>query len=449
MHEKAEKHDTVDKHETAEKNIKADKHEPVDKHAKAEKHEPAVKSEAEAIVPVMNIGIVGHVDHGKTTLTQMLTGKFTDEHSEELKRGISIRLGYADMDIRKCPKCKEPLCYTTLKKCINDGSDTVHQRMLSVVDLPGHETLMATVLSGAALMDGAILVVAANEECPQPQTIEHLSVLNIAQIKNIIIVQNKIDLVDEKQALKNYKQIKDFVKGSIAENAPIIPVSAQHRANVDVLLEAIMDIMTVPKKDEKCDPKLYVARSFDVNRPSTPSEKLVGGVIGGTLACGMFRVGDEIELRPGVKIKDKWVPVTTKVVSIRQGSHSLKVGTVGGLLAVGTLLDPYLSKADSLVGNVGGHVGKLPPVWNELRLEINLIERVVGLKKEEHIKQIFEGDVLMMNVGTAKTVGVCTAPGNVTSFKLKLPVCADAGDKVALSKQINGRWRLIGYGIIK
>ncbi len=397
----------------------------------------------------MNLGIVGHVDHGKTTLTQMLTGKFTDEHSEELKRGISIRLGYADMDIRKCPKCEEPLCYTTLKKCINDGSDTVHERMYSIVDLPGHETLMATVLSGASLMDGAILVIAANEKCPQSQTTEHLSVLNIAKIKNIIIVQNKVDLVDEKQALANYNQIKEFVKGSIAEDAPIIPVSAQHRANIDLLLEAIIDIMAVPKKDEKCDPKMYVARSFDVNKPSSPIKGLVGGVIGGTLVQGKLKEGDEIELRPGIKVNDKWTPVTTTITSISQGSQRLKVGTSGGLLAVGTLFDPYLSKSDGLSGNVVGHVGKLPPVRNDLKIEVHLIERIVGLEKDQQVKQILENDVLMMNVGTAKTVGICTVAGNTASFKLKLPVCADVGDKVALSKQINGRWRLIGYGIIQ
>ena len=431
---------------------KTDKGKNEDKGKDKDKAKGKIKQEKvkkESIVPLMNLGIVGHVDHGKTTLTQMLTGKFTDEHSEELKRGISIRLGYADMDIKKCPKCKEPLCYTTLKKCINDGSDTVHERMYSIVDLPGHETLMATVLSGASLMDGAILVIAANEECPQPQTTEHLSVLNIAKIKNIIIVQNKVDLVDEKQALKNYNQIKEFVKGSIAEDAPIIPVSAQHRANVDLLLEAIIDIMIAPKRDVKCDPKMYVARSFDVNKPSTLPKNLVGGVIGGTLVQGVLEEGDEIELRPGIKVNDKWTPVMTTITSVSQGSQRLKVGTSGGLLAVGTLLDPYLSKSDSLSGNVAGHVGKLPPVRNDLKIEVHLIERIVGLEKGQQVKQILEKDVLMMNVGTAKTVGICTAAGNVASFKLKLPVCADVGDKVALSKQINGRWRLIGYGIIQ
>ncbi|MCK5261591.1 MAG: GTP-binding protein, partial [Thermoplasmatales archaeon] len=148
--------------------------------------------------PEVNIGMIGHVDHGKTTLTQRLTGKWTDEHSEELKRGISIRLGYADAAFYKCPNCDEPQCYTTNKTCPHCNSPCELLRVVSFVDAPGHETLMATMLSGAAIMDGAVLVIAANEQCPQPQTREHLTALEIAGTKNIVIVQNKIDLVSEK-----------------------------------------------------------------------------------------------------------------------------------------------------------------------------------------------------------------------------------------------------------
>ena len=183
-------------------------------------------------IPELNVGIVGHVDHGKTTLTSVLTGKFTDVHSEEIKRGITIRLGYADTTIYECPKCSEDnLKYSRFPKCFHCGSATKKLRSLSVVDAPGHESLMATVLSGASIMDGALLLVAANEKCPQPQTEEHLEALRIAGIKNIIIVQNKVDIVKPEEAKKNYEQIKKFVKGSFAENAPIIPVSAQHSIN--------------------------------------------------------------------------------------------------------------------------------------------------------------------------------------------------------------------------
>ena len=173
--------------------------------------------------PEVNIGMIGHVDHGKTTLTKALTGEWTDRHSEELRRGISIRLGYADAAIYKCPKCEEPKCYTVAKECSVCGEKTEFLRAVSFVDAPGHETLMATMLSGAALMDGALLLIAANEKCPQPQTKEHLMGLAISGVENVIIVQNKIDIVEPEAAKENYQQIKDFLKGTVAEDSPIIP----------------------------------------------------------------------------------------------------------------------------------------------------------------------------------------------------------------------------------
>jgi translation initiation factor 2 subunit 3 len=189
--------------------------------------------------PEVNIGTIGHVDHGKTTLVEAITGVWAAKHSEELKRGITIKLGYADAPIYKCPKCEPPKNYSTDKKCPNCGSLGEFIRAVSFVDAPGHEALMATTLSGAAVMDGAILVISADEYCPQPQTREHLAALEIVGIKKIVIVQNKIDLVDEKRALESHKEIVKFVEGTIAEDAPIIPVSAQHSVNVDVLLQAM------------------------------------------------------------------------------------------------------------------------------------------------------------------------------------------------------------------
>jgi translation initiation factor 2 subunit 3 len=160
--------------------------------------------------PEANVGTIGHVDHGKTTLVQALTGVWASRHSEELKRGITIKLGYADMPIYKCPKCQPPKNYTIKPYCEACNSEAEFVRAISFVDAPGHEALMATMLSGAAIMDGAILVIAADEPCPQPQTREHLAAAEVSGIKNLIIVQNKIDIVDQKRALESYKEIKNF-----------------------------------------------------------------------------------------------------------------------------------------------------------------------------------------------------------------------------------------------
>ncbi|MBW2994808.1 translation initiation factor IF-2 subunit gamma, partial [Candidatus Woesearchaeota archaeon] len=179
--------------------------------------------------PEINIGLIGHVDHGKTTLTEALSGKWTDTHSEELKRGITIRLGYADAAFYKCDKCKK---FCTSDKCSYCKGKAKLARIVSFVDAPGHETLMATMLSGAAIMDGALLLIAANEKCPQPQKKEHLVALGIAGIKNVVVIQNKIDLVSQEQAIENYKQIENFLKHTDYKKAPIIPISALHRANI-------------------------------------------------------------------------------------------------------------------------------------------------------------------------------------------------------------------------
>src|SRR3989344_5111876 len=228
-------------------------------------------------LPMLNIGMVGHIDHGKTTLLSKLTGKWTDTHSEELKRGITIKLGYADAIIRKGNQGYS----------IKEGEPV---RYASLVDAPGHEMLMATMLSGAAIIDAAILVIAANEGI-KPQTKEHLTALQAKNIKNIIIAQNKIDLVTKEEAIENYKKIKEFVKNTIAKDSKIIPVSAQQEINIKKLLQEIVNIK-IPPRDLKSKPLFLVARSFDINRPGKEVSNLNGGILGGILKKGTLKVGE-------------------------------------------------------------------------------------------------------------------------------------------------------------
>lgn len=404
--------------------------------------------------PEVNIGLIGHVDHGKTTLTKALTGKWTDTHSEEIKRGITIRLGYANVTIRKCPKCDEPECYTTSDKCISHfGEETQIVRTVSFVDAPGHESLMATMLAGATIMDGALLLVAANEECPQPQTREHLQALEIMGIKNVIIVQNKIDLVAPEKAQKNYEQIKTFLSGTKYADAPIIPISAQHNVNIDILIETIEKIIPTPKRDESKEPMMFVARTWDVNKPGTKPDKMIGGILGGALTQGKLNIGEEIEIRPGRKVeregKITWHPIFTKIVGLKTDEATISEARPGGSIAARTQLDPSVMKSDSLVGNVVGHKDKLPPIWYKLTIEPHLLERVVGTKEGEKVDQIKLGEMLMLNVNAAATVGIVRELGkNKFHCDLKIPVCADKGARITISRRVGTRFRLIGYGII-
>jgi translation initiation factor 2 subunit 3 len=406
-------------------------------------------------IPVVNIGMVGHVDHGKTTLVSALSGVWTDTHSEELKRGISIRLGYADCTFYKCKNCSEPECYSSKPECAACGSrDMEVLRTVSFVDSPGHETLMATMLSGAAIMDGAVLVIAANEPCPQPQTKEHLMALDIIGIKNVVIAQNKIDIVSRDEAIKHYNQIKQFVKGTVAENAPIVPVSAQQNINIDVLIKTIEDTIPTPKHDLNKPGIMQVARSFDVNRPGTVPAKLNGGVLGGTLSQGTLKVKDDIEIRPGLKVefegRTRWEPITTSIVRLVYGGESVEEASPGGLLALGTRLDPSMTKSDALAGQVAGKPGTLPPVWLKFVMKTQLLERVVGVADEAAmVKAISTSEPLMLSIGTSTTIGVVTsARKDAAEVALKRPVCAEVGSRIAISRRIGARWRLIGVGVL-
>ncbi len=398
------------------------------------------------VQPEVNIGMIGHVDHGKTTLTEALSGEWTDRHSEEIRRGISIRLGYADTIFYRCPECGT---YGTDKKCKKCGAKTEMLRAVSFVDSPGHETLMATMLSGASLMDGALLLIAANEKCPQPQTKEHLMALKIAGVENIVVVQNKIDLVTQEEAYKNYLEIKEFLKGSVAENAPIIPISAHHDANISVLIETIEKTILTPERDRTKPARLFTARSFDINSPGKRPQDLKGGVIGGSLLQGTLKIGDEIEISPGVKEVDNWAPLKSRVVSLHAGGKSRKEIRPGGLAAIGTELDPHITKSDSLNGRVIGIPGTLPPIRHVLTVETHLLDRVVGSEKEIDVESIKTGEPLMMNIGTTTTVGVVkSGRADSAEMRLKLPICAEGGQRVAISRRIGNKWRLIGYGII-
>ena len=378
---------------------------------------------------MLNIGMVGHIDHGKTTILSKITGKFTDTHSEELKRGITIKLGYADTILEKNGK----------------------KRYISFVDCPGHEMLMATMLSGAALIDAAILIIAANEGI-KPQTKEHLIALQAKKVNKIIIIQNKIDLVTKKQAKENYKQIKNFVKNTIAEDSPIIPVSAQQNINIDKIKDLLMEI-AIPKRDTKSVPEFLIARSFDINKPGTKIENLHGGVLAGILKKGTIRIGDELEIKPGItkKIANQisYHPIKTKVTSIFRGQHSIKEATPGGSLAFETELDNTLSKTDSLSGNVASKPGSLPDISETLKIKYELFDEILGEETNSKIEQLKPSELIMLSINTTTTVGkIDKINKDEIKLSLKIPVVPIKGDSVGLARNINSHWRLIGFGEI-
>jgi translation initiation factor 2 subunit 3 len=422
--------------------------------ADTKKEEETENEGYSTLQPEVNIGTLGHVDNGKSTLVQSLTGVWTSRHSEELRRGITIRVGYADLFIYRCPKCRPPHNYTSSPKCPHCGSETKFKRGVSFVDCPGHHSLMVTMLSGAALMDGALFVSASNVKFPQAQDREHLLAAQMVGIQRLILIQNKIDIVDRERAIENYEEIKSFTKNTVAADAPIIPVSAQHGVNTDVVLYEMEKRIPTPKRDPNASPRMYVLRSFDINKPGTEVDDLHGGVLGGSIIQGTFKLGDEIEIKPGLSVqvggKTRYDPLISKVTSMNVSKGPVTEARSGGLVGIGTSLDPSLTKSDGLVGSVVGKVGELPSVLERLTAEVTLFERAVGTEQLVPVDKIKTNEPLVLNVATAVTSGVVTsARDDILDISLKKPVCPMPGFKIAISRRIGDSWRLIGFGALK
>jgi translation initiation factor 2 subunit 3 len=387
-------------------------------------------------VPTLNVGIVGHIDHGKTTLLQKLSGVWASKHSEELKRGITIKLGYADIDL-----------YDDNGKYNREGRGKL-VRHVSFVDAPGHEMLMATMLSGAALIDAAILVIAANEGI-KPQTREHLLALHAKKIKNLVVVQNKIDLVTGEQAKKNYVEIKTLLKGKYDE-AQVIPVSAQQGVNLDLIYKALADF-SLPERNETGTPIFVVARSFDINRPGTVPDKLHGAVLGGTLKQGTIKVGDEIEIKPGRLVKEgnqyRYEPLRTKILKLFNGSKEMAKLIPGGSMSIETGLDMAIGKGDSLAGNVASLPGNLPQPVSTIKISYSLFPEVFGIGNKTAVDPIKMSEMLFLSINTSMVVGIVKKMSNKDAeLSLKLPLVPFKGDNVGIARNINNHWRLIGYG---
>jgi translation initiation factor 2 subunit 3 len=214
----------------------------------------------------------------------------------------------------------------------------------------------------------------------------------------------------------------------------------------------MQEFIPTPERDETKPPFMFVVRSFDVNKPGTQINKLEGGVIGGTIVQGKFKVGEELEIRPGLTTDGEsgFAPLLSEIVSLQAGGRNVDEAHCGGLVGVGTLLDPSYSKADGLTGNVAGKTGMLPPTLTELTLETQILDRAVGTKELVKLEEVSMNETLLLHVGAAITMAKVTSKRKENIYvKLTRPVCAQPGSRVALSRKIAGRWRLIGYGMMR
>jgi translation initiation factor 2 subunit 3 len=408
--------------------------------------------------PIVNVGVLGHVAHGKSTLVRKITGIKTQKHTNEKKTGRTIKLGYANVKIFKCPKChyyftKASDVMTMKCEHCNDNDicdDNIEpewcklENHISFVDAPGHEFLMTTMLNGAAVMDCAILVVASNEQVPQPQTQEHLIAADIMGIDNILIVQNKIDTITLTKVRENTKDIKTWVQGTSAENSPIIPTSAYTGANVQRVIEALAQLKVNAKNIER-NPVFACIRSFDVNKPGISVRDLEGGVIGGTLLQGNILIGDELEIKPGLKTDNGYYTLKTEIISIQSEKNQLQKAIPGGLIALQTYVDPRFTAKDILVGSI---IGKdIPEPVTTIKIKYYLIKddnvnSSRKFEKEEHIRITYLSRTTEATVKRIKK--------RILTLKLNEPLCIIRNcNKLSIARNIDGHNRLAGVGKIE
>ena len=203
------------------------------------------------------IGTAGHIDHGKTTLIRALTGRNTDRLKEEKERGITIELGFTWFDMKDGTRC-------------------------GIIDVPGHEKFINNMVAGVVGMDLVLLVVAADEGI-MPQTREHLDILELLGIENVILVINKCDLVDAEWLEMVEEEIKEELKGTIVENAPVVKVSSATGEGIEALKDEIakMQKELSKEKDENGIARLPIDRVFSLTG--------FGTVVTGTLLSGKIQ----------------------------------------------------------------------------------------------------------------------------------------------------------------
>lgn len=328
----------------------------------------------------INLALVGHVSNGKTTLVNALTNVNTKQHSSEKKTGKTIKLGYANCMLWQCAACNMYLTTGQAVKsatCTECSANMQLKHRISFVDAPGHHEYVNTMARGTAVVDGALIVTDARMNDMQAQTTEHLAILSILDVDNTLVVQNKIDLVDDIQRKQHYEMLRSGLVGTAAEKSAIVPVSAQSKLNLDALYPWLDELCKVAKFRPVIARNVFtVIRSFDVNKPNTLDTDIKGGVLGGSvLGNCSFAVGDVLELRPaGVMIS---------IQSIHSESDDCESCTTGGLYGIGTDLPPSATKADKLIGSLCGKKEDLPDVISELELAVTYVKLDSDVETDE------------------------------------------------------------------
>lgn len=402
-------------------------------------------------IPRYNVAIIGHIANGKSTLIETLTGTSTKRHSVEKTEGATRKLGYAFCYLYQCEKCmRYASCRDVKYTCCNEPAKCLEQ--IYFIDTPGHHKYIETMNRGIVCADIALLLTDCKSETLQKQTLEHLIIATIYNVKTIVL-QNKIELVTTDQCRKHYAMLVSEMKGTTAEGAPIIPISAQNGVNIDIVCKVLHQSLQTLIKPIVQKTTMKVVRSFDINKAWEECNSknwvmdLKGGIMGVSVCgSGSFKVDDIITILPGVVKRDgTTIPLKTKIIGIRsEEKEENKPITQGGTFSLGTLLDPSLTKDDRLIGNLAGFEGEMPAV-------INVLNGKITEMRGCSLRNGAEYEVIIGNVySVALSKEITPKQGKkraVYEFKLKRPICTTEDKFLIYTKRTRTESsRLIGFG---
>jgi len=402
--------------------------------------------------PTLNVGMIGSVSNGKSSVTEKITSVKTQKHSSEMKRNITIKLGYANAKIFKCPECPAPQCYQPHPSSVMEiecglcGKQMTLEKHISVVDSPGHQSLMTTMLNGTCVMDTTILVEAVNNDGLAPQTKHHLLATKMIGVDNSITCLNKMDLVKKPKGMEKVSELRKNLVGTMAEQSPIVPVAANHGMNIDVLCEYICKFIKEPVRNYDATLKMIIIRSFNVNKQEISLDQLEGGVVGGTITQGVLHKGDKMSIYPGLidkntdtdNVRWKYRPIKGTVLSINSETNNLGFAIPGGLIGIKLDIDPGLAAKDNLVGNILTNYDNTDAyrVYEVIFAELQLFDNM----------QITNKEILVINSNAcSEKCEVVKTKGNRAELKLlEKPICAMKNDYITISKIIANNITVVG-----
>lgn len=403
--------------------------------------------------PIKNIGTLGSVSDGKSTLIAKCTGTLTQRHANELHRNITIRQGYANMKIWK--ENENDQYYTTDSKpqtfTTESGNNCTLVNHISFIDCPGHQELIKVMLTSIEQMDGAIVIVAVDQPLAnKPQLIQHLAAAKLGRIKKIIVCMNKIDLVTKDVLIERKKELDIMLKQYDIVPFAIIPTCFNKNIGIKYVIRAIMELFNPNDFIGRTNtPALFrTSRSFDINTPGTDWTNIVGGVVGGSLAEGNLKVGDQIEIRPGMISgrNGKFVcqPIITTILSVKTDTTELSEIVPGGLIGIRTDADPFYFKSDKLIGQIIGNVGKMPNVYSEITLPIEIVTLFGSFQWKPT-----EKDSVSIQIGTQMTDAVISNISKsdlIVTFVFKIPVCISNNQHIVICHNLDKILRIVAEG---